>query len=206
MSDVRVRMAPSPTGYLHLGTARTALHNWLFARHCGGEFILRIEDTDLERNSEEAVQVILESLRWLGLDWDEGPVFQSQRAGLYAKAAEDLLARGLARRDDLGGDDRGTPARGSGDSAGGRGAGGRRALPFYLVQLVNMSGHFGNSYYAPVPMRDLNISLRLPGRAVTAESLRTPGAATVAAGQEPGVTTIQLSVLGEFEAIRLEMG
>ena len=70
----RVRFAPSPTGYLHIGGARTALFNWLYARHTGGTFILRIEDTDAARNSQEAVEVILSGLRWLGLDWDEGPL------------------------------------------------------------------------------------------------------------------------------------
>jgi glutamyl-tRNA synthetase len=105
--EVRVRIAPSPTGYLHLGTARTALHNWLFARHHGGKFILRIEDTDRERSTPEAVKVILDSLEWLGLAWDEGPVFQSERAELYRKAAEDLVAKGLARKDDLGHADKG---------------------------------------------------------------------------------------------------
>ncbi len=100
--QVRVRIAPSPTGYLHLGTARTALYNWLFARHCGGKFILRIEDTDRERSTEEAVGVILDGLKWLGLDWDEGPVFQSARAELYEAAANELVEKGLARRDDLG--------------------------------------------------------------------------------------------------------
>jgi glutamyl-tRNA synthetase len=105
--EVRVRIAPSPTGYLHLGTARTALHNWLFARHHGGKFILRIEDTDRERSTPEAVKVILDSLEWLGLAWDEGPVFQSERAELYGKAAEELLAKGLARKDDLGHADKG---------------------------------------------------------------------------------------------------
>jgi len=105
--DVRVRIAPSPTGFLHLGTARTALHNWLFARHHGGKFILRIEDTDRERSTPEAVKVILDSLEWLGLVWDEGPVFQSERAELYRKAADDLVAKGLARKDDLGHADKG---------------------------------------------------------------------------------------------------
>src|SRR2546422_11674105 len=70
----RVRFAPSPTGFLHIGGARTALFNWLYARHTGGTFILRIEDTDVARNSQEAVQVILDGLRWLGLSWDEGPL------------------------------------------------------------------------------------------------------------------------------------
>ena len=71
--EVRVRFAPSPTGYLHVGGARTALFNWLYTRHCGGKFVLRIEDTDKARNTQEAVQVILDGLRWLGLNWDEGP-------------------------------------------------------------------------------------------------------------------------------------
>ena len=72
--SLRVRFAPSPTGYLHIGGARTALFNWLYARHTGGTFVLRVEDTDDARNTREAVDVILDGLRWLGLDWDEGPV------------------------------------------------------------------------------------------------------------------------------------
>src|SRR6202051_2987651 len=76
---VRVRFAPSPTGYLHVGGARTALFNWLFARNQGGTFVLRIEDTDAERNRPELVEGILDGLRWLGLDWDEGPLYQSDR-------------------------------------------------------------------------------------------------------------------------------
>jgi glutamyl-tRNA synthetase len=92
----RVRFAPSPTGYLHVGGARTAIFNWLFARHEGGTFILRIEDTDTERNRPELVDGILESLRWLGLDWDEGPVFQSQRLETYPAAADGLLANNTA--------------------------------------------------------------------------------------------------------------
>jgi len=92
----RVRFAPSPTGYLHVGGARTAIFNWLFARHEGGTFILRIEDTDIERNRPELVDGILESLRWLGLDWDEGPIFQSQRLEMYRAASETLLANGSA--------------------------------------------------------------------------------------------------------------
>ena len=106
-APVRVRIAPSPTGYLHLGTARTALHNWLFARHHEGKFILRIEDTDRERSTPEAVQIILDSLEWLGLAWDEGPIFQSKRSELYAKAMEELVAKGLARKDNLGHEDKG---------------------------------------------------------------------------------------------------
>ncbi len=92
----RVRFAPSPTGYLHVGGARTALFNWLFARHTGGTFILRIEDTDFERSSEEMVEGILEGMRWLGLTWDEGPFFQSQRLDLYKATAAKIVAGGHA--------------------------------------------------------------------------------------------------------------
>ena len=111
---VRVRFAPSPTGFLHIGGARTALFNWLYARRTGGTFILRIEDTDAARNTQEAVNVILSSLRWLGLDWDEGPIsadatgpgkgefgpyFQSQRRENYQRRVEALLSHGLAYED-----------------------------------------------------------------------------------------------------------
>jgi glutamyl-tRNA synthetase len=107
----RVRFAPSPTGFLHIGGARTALFNWLYARHTGGTFILRIEDTDVARNTQEAVNVILNGLRWLGLDWDEGPItpdatgpskgecgpyFQSQRKENYQRRVDALLSHGLA--------------------------------------------------------------------------------------------------------------
>jgi glutamyl-tRNA synthetase len=92
----RVRFAPSPTGYLHVGGARTALFNWLFARHEGGTLILRIEDTDAERNRPELVDGILEGLKWLGIGWDEGPVFQSRRLPMYQAAAKRLLASGAA--------------------------------------------------------------------------------------------------------------
>ena len=95
-SKPRVRFAPSPTGYLHVGGARTALFNWLFARHEGGTLLLRIEDTDIERNRPELVDGILEGLKWLGIEWDEGPIFQSQRLELYRAAAERLLASGAA--------------------------------------------------------------------------------------------------------------
>jgi hypothetical protein len=90
-SSIRLRFAPSPTGYPHLGNIRTALFNWLFARHHGGEFVLRIEDTDVARKVEGAVDGILNSLRWLGLDWDEGPYFQSQRLSFYHETAGRLL-------------------------------------------------------------------------------------------------------------------
>jgi glutamyl-tRNA synthetase len=95
-SKPRVRFAPSPTGYLHVGGARTALFNWLFARHFGGTLILRIEDTDFERSSEAMVEGILEGMRWLGIDWDEGPFYQSKRLPLYKAAAAKLLASGHA--------------------------------------------------------------------------------------------------------------
>ena len=112
---VRVRFAPSPTGYLHIGGARTALFNWLYARHTGGTFVLRIEDTDAARNTQEAVDAILDGLRWLGLAWDEGPLtsdatgpgkgdrgpyFQSQRNEIYRRRVEALLSRDLAYEKD----------------------------------------------------------------------------------------------------------
>jgi glutamyl-tRNA synthetase len=96
--SVRVRLAPSPTGNLHIGTARTAVFNWLFARHQGGQFILRVEDTDLERSRPEYTENILEGLKWLGLDWDEGPFFQSQRLDQYRQAIQTLLDEGKAYR------------------------------------------------------------------------------------------------------------
>ncbi|WP_058189473.1 glutamate--tRNA ligase [Terracidiphilus gabretensis] len=93
---VRVRFAPSPTGYLHVGGARTALFNWLFARHTGGTLILRIEDTDFERSSEEMVEGILVGMRWLGLNWDEGPFYQSKRLDLYKATAQKIIDAGHA--------------------------------------------------------------------------------------------------------------
>ena len=95
-ADIRVRFAPSPTGHLHLGGVRTALFNWLFARHQGAKFILRIEDTDRSRSTEEYIHSILEGLSWLGLDWDEGPYRQTERSGIYRTYAEQLLAEGKA--------------------------------------------------------------------------------------------------------------
>lgn len=95
---VRVRIAPSPTGNLHIGTARTAVFNWLFARHHDGKFILRIEDTDQERSRPEYTENILQGLRWLGLNWDEGPFFQTQRLEIYKQAVQSLLDQGLAYR------------------------------------------------------------------------------------------------------------
>jgi len=96
MSQVRVRFAPSPTGYLHVGGVRTALFNWLFARHEKGMFILRIEDTDRERSTPEAIQAILDGMKWVGLDWDEGPVYQTDRLAMYKEQADRLLAEGKA--------------------------------------------------------------------------------------------------------------
>lgn len=93
---IRVRFAPSPTGYLHIGGARTAIYNWLFARQQGGTFILRIEDTDVERSTKESIKGIIEGLDWLGLDWDEGPYFQSAHVAEHKAAAERLLASGDA--------------------------------------------------------------------------------------------------------------
>ena len=97
---VRTRFAPSPTGYLHVGGARTALFSWLYARKHGGSFVLRIEDTDLERSTAESVNAILEGMTWLGLEYDEGPFFQTKRFGRYAEVIQDLMARGLAYRCD----------------------------------------------------------------------------------------------------------
>jgi glutamyl-tRNA synthetase len=96
--QVRVRFAPSPTGYLHIGGARTALYNWLWARKTGGVFLLRIEDTDAERSTEESVTEILDGLEWLGLNWDEGPNFQSANLPKHIEAAEKLLEKGHAYR------------------------------------------------------------------------------------------------------------
>ena len=95
---VRVRIAPSPTGNLHIGTARTAVFNWLFAHHLDGKFILRIEDTDTSRSRPEYTENILEGLRWLGLNWHEGPFFQSKRLDLYKRGVQTLLDKGLAYR------------------------------------------------------------------------------------------------------------
>ncbi|MDQ6987591.1 MAG: glutamate--tRNA ligase [Mariprofundaceae bacterium] len=95
---IRTRFAPSPTGMLHIGGARTALFSWLYARHHGGEFVLRIEDTDRQRSTDEATQVILDGLQWLGLDWDSEPVFQATRQVEHVRAAEQLLEAGHAYR------------------------------------------------------------------------------------------------------------
>ena len=96
MSAVRTRFAPSPTGYLHIGGVRTALFSWLYARHCGGEFVLRIEDTDRERSTQASVDAILEGMQWMGLDADEGPIYQSDRLARYREVLDQLLDQGLA--------------------------------------------------------------------------------------------------------------
>lgn len=96
---VRVRFAPSPTGYLHIGSARTALFNWIYARHHGGAFLLRIEDTDRTRSEQKFLDEIITDLKWLGLDWDEEPIHQSKRFGLYREAAEGLVSSGKAYRE-----------------------------------------------------------------------------------------------------------
>ena len=96
MAQIRTRFAPSPTGYLHIGGARTALFNFLFARHSGGTFILRIEDTDRERSTPEAIQAILDAMKWLELDYDVGPLYQTERYPLYKSKVQELLAKGKA--------------------------------------------------------------------------------------------------------------
>jgi glutamyl-tRNA synthetase len=98
MTQVRTRFAPSPTGDLHIGGARTALFNWLLARHAQGVFVLRIEDTDVARSTQESIQVILDAMTWLGMDWDEGPFYQTRRMSFYQQAAEKLLKEGKAYR------------------------------------------------------------------------------------------------------------
>ena len=96
MSDLRVRFAPSPTGYLHVGGARTALFNWLLARKLGGAFILRIEDTDVERSTQASIDAILQAMEWLGLNWDEGPFYQTDNFDLYRSYVQKLLDGGKA--------------------------------------------------------------------------------------------------------------
>src|SRR6266700_8420029 len=98
MTEIRTRFAPSPTGFLHLGGARTALFAWAFARHHRGTFILRIEDTDVQRSTKEAIQAILDAMAWLDLDYDEGPYYQMQRLDRYKAVLDQMLARDLAYR------------------------------------------------------------------------------------------------------------
>ena len=104
---IRTRFAPSPTGKVHIGNIRAAIYNWLFARHAGGEFLLRLEDTDLERSTPEAVQTVLESMRWLGLDWDGEAFYQSTQRAHHLALAEELLKKGAAYREDKGGTGKG---------------------------------------------------------------------------------------------------
>ena len=94
MPEIRTRFAPSPTGYLHIGGARTALFNYLYARHCGGKFVLRIEDTDRKRSTPEAIDAILRSMEWLQLEWDEGPFYQTERMELYQERTPRAPERG----------------------------------------------------------------------------------------------------------------
>lgn len=98
LRPVRTRIAPSPTGFLHLGTARTALYSWAYARHHGGQFVLRIEDTDVARSTQDSVDQILSAMRWLGLDFDEGPIYQMQRLARYHEVAEKMISDGHAYR------------------------------------------------------------------------------------------------------------
>ncbi len=95
-NNIRTRFAPSPTGYLHIGGARTALFSWLYARHTGGKFILRVEDTDAQRSTDESTKQILEAMEWLGLDWDEGPYYQSERLDIYRSYVDKLVDEGKA--------------------------------------------------------------------------------------------------------------
>src|SRR5438093_11714766 len=99
--SVRTRFAPSPTGYLHIGGARTALFSWAYARRHGGKFILRVENTDLERSTAESVNAILEGMQWLGLDWDEGPFFQMQRLARDRRVAGQLIAAAHGHSDHM---------------------------------------------------------------------------------------------------------
>ncbi|MFB0564442.1 MAG: glutamate--tRNA ligase [Candidatus Aminicenantaceae bacterium] len=99
MNTVRVRFAPSPTGFLHLGSARTALFNWLYARHAGGKFLLRIEDTDKVRSEKKFLDEIFDDLQWMGVNWDEEPLYQSQRFNVYREKAEEVLAKGRAYKE-----------------------------------------------------------------------------------------------------------
>ena len=96
MKTIITRFPPSPTGYLHVGGARTALFNWLYAKHCNGKFVLRIEDTDLKRSTKESVDAIFEALDWLKIDWDDGPYFQSRRFDIYAEYVDKLIRQGKA--------------------------------------------------------------------------------------------------------------
>ena len=96
MKTVITRFPPSPTGFMHVGNARTAIFNWLYARHMKGKFVLRIEDTDRERSNQEAVDVIFDALEWLGIDWDEGPLYQTRRLAIYEEYTDKLIEAGQA--------------------------------------------------------------------------------------------------------------
>ncbi|HET8976790.1 MAG TPA: glutamate--tRNA ligase family protein, partial [Solirubrobacteraceae bacterium] len=136
--SLRVRFAPSPTGALHIGGARTALYNWLLARGQGGTLVLRIEDTDRERSTPENVEQILDALRWLNLDFDEGPIFQSQRAARHAEVLDELLAGGHAYHSNATADDVKAYKAAHGADRGFRG----EAEPFGAVRLrVPDDGH-----------------------------------------------------------------
>ena len=107
MTQVRTRLAPSPTGQVHIGNIRAAIYNWLFARHEGGQFLMRIEDTDRERSTPAAVQAVLGAMEWLGLNYDETPVYQSTQTAAHLAAAEQLLKAGHAYKEDKCGTDQG---------------------------------------------------------------------------------------------------
>ena len=96
MSKVKTRFAPSPTGYLHVGGARTALYSWLYSRHNHGEFVLRIEDTDLERSTQEAIDAIMDGMNWLNLGWDEGPYYQTKRFDRYNQVIDTMIENGTS--------------------------------------------------------------------------------------------------------------
>ena len=96
MEKIITRFPPSPTGYLHVGGARTAIFNWLYARHMNGKFVLRIEDTDIQRSTQASVDAIFEALQWLGIDWDDGPYFQTQRFDIYREYIQKLVVSGHA--------------------------------------------------------------------------------------------------------------
>ena len=101
---VRVRFAPSPTGQVHIGNIRAAIFNWLYARHVGGKFLLRVEDTDLERSTPEAIAALLDCMEWMGLDYDEAPLYQTSQVQKHLAAAEHLIAQGDAYKDNKGGE------------------------------------------------------------------------------------------------------
>jgi glutamyl-tRNA synthetase len=146
----RVRIAPSPTGYFHVGTGRTALFNWLFARQNGGTFVLRIEDTDLARNKPEHVEGITRAMRWLGLDWDEGPYFQSERSELYADAIGRLLSSGAAYACDCTPDQIAERARLRGGPPGYDGHCRDRGLELQLGRMVRFRVPAGESGFVDV--------------------------------------------------------